>query len=167
MLTQRTLTGPVKRISGGIQQLTSRENGYLLLWLLLLHYSLGYPFKLIYVLSAFSGMLLLLNTGKGVYRCLVLLLTVAGALYAPVGIIYGYPDINVTGSVMYTNSREAHEFLGNIPLTAWLLSFSVAVSGIAAVLSSLYVSKDRVRTRRGNRWLFILFLVPALWSPVR
>ncbi len=78
-----------------------------------------------------------------------------------------YPDINVTGSLMYTNSREAHEFLGNIPLTAWLLSFSVAVSGIAAVLSSLYVSKDRVRTRRGNRWLFILFLVPALWSPVR
>ena len=78
-----------------------------------------------------------------------------------------YPDINVTGSLMYTNSREAHQFLGNIPLTAWLLSFSVAVSGIAAVLSSLYVSKDRVRTRRGNRWLFILFLVPALWSPVR
>lgn len=78
-----------------------------------------------------------------------------------------YPDINVTGSLMYTNSREAHEFLGNIPLTAWLLSFSVAVSGIAAVLSSLYVSKDRVRTRRGNRWLFIVLLVPALWSPVR
>ncbi|CAI8851792.1 sulfatase-like hydrolase/transferase [Kosakonia quasisacchari] len=167
MLTQRILTGPVKIISRGIQQLTTRENGYLLLWLLLLHYSLGYPFKLIYVLSAFSGMLLLLNTGKGVYQCLVLLLTVAGALYAPVGIIYGYPDINVTGSLMYTNSREAHEFLGNIPLTAWLLSFSVVVSGIAAVLSSLYVSKDRVRTRRGNRWLFILFLVPALWSPVR
>jgi hypothetical protein len=23
-----------------------------------------------------------------------------------------YPDINVTGSLMYTNSREAHEFLG-------------------------------------------------------
>lgn len=65
MLTQQTLTGPVKRISGGIQQFRTRENVSLLLWLLLLHYSLGYPFKFIYVLSTFSGMLLLLNTGKG------------------------------------------------------------------------------------------------------
>jgi glucan phosphoethanolaminetransferase (alkaline phosphatase superfamily) len=167
MSMQNALIDTIRGQSRGSQKLITRESLYLLLWLMLLHYSLGYPFKLIYVLSAFSGLLLLLNTGKWIYRCLVIVLTVAGALYAPVGIIYGYPDINVMGSLMYTNPQEAREFLGNIPLTAWLLTLSVTASGLVAVVSSFYISKGSDWTRKGYRWLFILFIVPALWSPVR
>jgi len=151
----------------GAKELVSRENLLLLLWLLLVNYSLGYEYKLIYVFSALSGFILLKRASKIAYRCLVLLFMVVGTLYAPVGINYGFPDINVMGSLMYTNVNEASEFLDNIPVIAWLLSLLVAISGIAAIWSSFYSGKEESATRGVYLFLAVFFILSAFWSPFR
>lgn len=163
----KTLSSFTPNYAAGLKQLINRENLYLLLWVLLMHYALGYQYKLIYVFSAFSGLLLLKYAGKIIYRFVAMVFTLAGALYAPVGINYGFPDINVIGSLMYTNTNEAHEFIGNIPTAAWLLSASVVVSGITTVVSSFSGHKNAPVTRGVYSFLVIFFVASALWSPLR
>jgi len=143
------------------------ENLYLMLFTLFLHFSLGYPYKLIYVFSALSGLLLLRHIMKFLYRSLVVIFTLLGALYAPVGINYGYPDDNVIGSLMYTNANEAYEFLGNIPETTWLLSASIIFFGIATVGSSFYQHKNARRERGIYAFLLVFFAASTLWSSIR
>lgn len=165
MLKARSYLSP--SLAVGLKNLINRENLHLLLWVLLVHYALGYQYKLIYVLSAASGLLLLRYAAKIPYRFVVMVFTLAGALYAPVGINYGFPDINVIGSLMYTNTNEAHEFIGNIPAAAWLLSASVIVSGIATIVSSFAGHKSAPFTRGAYSFLVIFFVASALWSPLR
>lgn len=165
MLKTRSYLTP--SITAGLKSLINRENLYLLIWVLLVHYALGYQYKLIYVFSALSGLLLLRYAGKIIYRCVVMVFTLAGAFYAPVGINYGFPDINVIGSLMYTNTNEVHEFVGNIPTAAWLLSASVIVSGIATIVSSFSGHKNAPTTQGICGFLVIFFVASALWSPLR
>ncbi|MFS7360397.1 hypothetical protein AB6896_16200 [Rahnella inusitata] len=165
MLKARSYLSPSFAV--GLKNIINRENLYLLLWVLLMHYALGYQYKLIYVFSAYSGLLLLRYAAKIPYRFVVMVFTLAGALYAPVGINYGFPDINVIGSLMYTNTNEAHEFIGNIPAAAWLLSASVIVSGIATIVSSFTGHKNAPVTRSTYGFLVIFFVASALWSPLR
>jgi glucan phosphoethanolaminetransferase (alkaline phosphatase superfamily) len=163
----KTLSYLSPNFAVGLKNLINRENLYLLIWVLLVHYALGYQYKLIYVFSALSGLLLLRYAGKISYRFVVIVFTLAAALYAPVGINYGFPDINVIGSLMYTNTNEAHEFIGNIPTAAWLLSVSVIVSGTATIVSSFSGHKNAPITRGVYGFLVIFFLASALWSPIR
>ncbi|EOU2321739.1 sulfatase-like hydrolase/transferase [Yersinia enterocolitica] len=163
----KTLSHLTPSITAGLKSLINRENLYLLIWVLLVHYALGYQYKLIYVFSALSGLLLLRYAGKIIYRCVVMVFTLAGAFYAPVGINYGFPDINVIGSLMYTSTNEAHEFVGNIPTAAWLLSASVIVSGIATIVSSFSGHKNAPVTQGVCGFLVIFFVASALWSPLR
>jgi glucan phosphoethanolaminetransferase (alkaline phosphatase superfamily) len=150
-----------------LKPLISKENFCLLLWLSLMHYALGYQFKLIYVFSSLSGLLLLRYAGKRTFRAIVVAFTVAGACYAPVGINYGFPDINVIGSLMYTNPNEAHEFIASIPPLAWLLSASVIASGVMMLVSSFSGASDESVSRRVYGFLLVFFIVSAFWSPVR
>ncbi|MCW2096366.1 UNVERIFIED_ORG: glucan phosphoethanolaminetransferase (alkaline phosphatase superfamily) [Enterobacter sp. BIGb0239] len=163
----KTFSSFMPNYAAGLRQLINRENLYLLLWVLLVHYALGYQYKLIYVFSALSGLLLLRYAGKIIYRFVAMVFTLAGALYAPVGINYGFPDINVIGSLMYTSTNEAHEFVGNIPTAAWLLSASVIVSGIATIASSFSGNKNAPVTRGICGFLVVFFVASALWSPLR
>lgn len=165
MLKTRSYLSP--SFTAGLKSLINRENLYLLIWLLLVHYALGYQYKLIYVFSALSGLLLFRYAGKIIYRFVVMVFTLAGAFYAPVGINYGFPDINVIGSLMYTSTDEAHEFVGNIPTAAWLLSASVIVSGIATIVSSFSGHKNAPVTRGICGFLMLFFVASALWSPLR
>ncbi|KAB8305892.1 phosphoethanolamine transferase [Erwinia endophytica] len=163
----KTLSYLSPSITAGLKSLINRENLYLLIWLLLVHYALGYQYKLIYVFSALSGLLILRYAGKIIYRFVVMVFTLAGAFYAPVGINYGFPDINVIGSLMYTSTNEAHEFISNIPTAAWLLSTSVIVSGIATIVSSFSGHKNAPVTRGIYSFLVIFFVASAFWSPLR
>ena len=165
MLKTRSYLSP--SFTAGLKSLINRENLYLLLWVLVVHYVLGYQYKLIYVFSALSGLLLLRYAGKIPYRFVVMVFTLAGALYAPVGINYGFPDINFIGSLMYTNTNEAHEFISNIPTATWLLSASVIISGIATTVSSFSGHKNAPVTRGVYSFLVIFFVASAFWSPLR
>ena len=69
----------------------------LISWISLVHFSLGYGVKVIYVLSVF-GLKLLFCFSRFFYSSIILILSLIGFIYSPVGIIYGYPDINVVGS---------------------------------------------------------------------
>ncbi|UCB32261.1 hypothetical protein J9874_02823 [Duffyella gerundensis] len=164
MLKTRSYLSP--SFTAGLKSLINRENLYLLLWVLVVHYVLGYQYKLIYVFSALSGLLLLRYVGKIPYRFVVMVFTLAGALYAPVGINYGFPDINFIGSLMYTNTNEAHEFISNIPTATWLLSASVIISGIATTVSSFSGHKNAPVTRGVYSFLVIFFVASAFWSPL-
>ncbi|WP_052250319.1 phosphoethanolamine transferase [Enterobacter sp. Bisph1] len=153
--------------AAGLKNLINRENLCLVVWVLLAHYALGYQYKLIYVFSALAGFLLLRSITKIGYRFLVAVYMLAGALYAPVGINYGFPDINVIGSLMYTNPNEANEFLANIPAAAWLLSVSIIVFGIATLVASFSKHKNAPVTRGVYSFLMVFFVASAFWSAVR
>ncbi|WP_193323294.1 sulfatase-like hydrolase/transferase [Erwinia endophytica] len=68
---------------------------------------------------------------------------------------------------MSTNTNEAHEFIGNIPTVAWLLSTSVIVSGIATIVSSFSGHKNASITREVYGFLALFFVASARWSPFR
>lgn len=107
------------------------------------------------------------HIAKWLYLFSVLVFTFAGALYAPAGAIYGHPDSNIIGSLMYTNPSEASEFLSSLPAAAWLLSLAVAASGLATAWSSLHARKHAPEAPAFYYGLAAFLIASALWSPLR
>ncbi|MEG0277904.1 MAG: sulfatase-like hydrolase/transferase [Morganella sp. (in: enterobacteria)] len=133
----------------------------LILFVYLLHISFGYPPKLVYIFSALAFFAFIASVSRKVYLVVVLFYALAGMFYAPVGINYGFPDVNSVGSLIYTNSRESAEFFLGISLRIYL--FMAALLGCAIIAMRL-----KVNVRKPVRyWLFAIFFIPAFWSPVK
>ncbi|KAA1192270.1 sulfatase-like hydrolase/transferase [Photorhabdus heterorhabditis] len=127
----------------------------------LAHLSLGYQLKLIYVFSAFSILILLSNFSYLIYYTFIFAIGLIGVIYSPVGLTYGYPDINSIGSLIYTNKNETIEFISGLPLFTYL----VVLVTMILMLLSLKVKVTLKKSHVG--FLSLFFVLSAFWSPVR
>ncbi len=127
----------------------------------LIHKCLGYQLKLIYVLSAFVFFLLLAATSKRIYICSIAFFSLVGALYTPIGLNYGYPDVNAVGSLIYTNRHETAEYISGLPISTYL-------TAIAIFFLMLFACKLNVTlSGKSKKRLFTLFVISVFWSPVK
>ncbi|PHM51844.1 phosphoethanolamine transferase [Xenorhabdus sp. KK7.4] len=133
----------------------------LFLLILLIHNCLGYQLKLIYVFSAFAFFLFLASSNKRLYVVLICLFSIVGILYAPLGLNYGFPDINAVGSVLYTNRNETLEYISGFPVSTYLTVFAIFILMLCSV------KLNAVFSAKGKKWLLALFFISAFWSPVK
>ncbi|MQL48997.1 sulfatase-like hydrolase/transferase [Photorhabdus khanii] len=130
-------------------------------FLTLAHLSLGYQLKFIYVFSAFSILILLSNFSFSIYCIFILAIGLTGVVYSPVGLTYGYPDINSVGSLIYTNKNEAIEFISGLPLFTYLVA-------LAIIVLMFFSFKLKITFKRNSViFLSLFFVLSAFWSPVR
>ncbi len=127
----------------------------------LIHKCFGYQLKLIYVFSAFALFLLLAAVSKRVYLFLITFFSLVAILYAPVGLNYGFPDINAVGSLLYTNQNETLEYISGFPVSTYL-----TVMGIFALMMFSFRLNVNL-SGKNKKWLFFLFFIPAFWSPAK
>ncbi|HBT4088717.1 TPA: sulfatase-like hydrolase/transferase, partial [Klebsiella variicola] len=98
------------------------------------------------------------------YSSIILILSLIGFIYSPVGIIYGYPDINVVGSFLYTDSSESKEFLIGTPFYIYLTSFLIVLIGF--FLLKMPFSK-KISSSRVKVFFFVFFVISSTWSAIR
>ncbi|CDH34582.1 putative transmembrane protein (N-terminal); phosphatase (C-terminal) [Xenorhabdus bovienii str. Intermedium] len=127
----------------------------------LIHKCFGYQLKLIYVFSAFALFLFLAALSKRVYLFLITFFSLVAILYAPVGLNYGFPDINAVGSLLYTNQNETLEYISGFPVSTYL-----TVIGIFALMMFSFRLNVNL-SGKNKKWLFFLFFIPAFWSPAK
>ncbi|MDX7985970.1 phosphoethanolamine transferase [Xenorhabdus sp. 12] len=133
----------------------------LFLLVFLIHQSLGYQLKLIYVFSAYMFFLLIGAINKQLYVFLIIFFSLVGVAYTPIGLNYGYPDINAVGSLIYTNKNETWEYITGLPLSTYLTAIAILVLMVFSIKLNITLSG------KGKKWLFALFFIPAFWSPVK
>ncbi|CDG18850.1 hypothetical protein [Xenorhabdus doucetiae] len=127
----------------------------------LIHKCLGYQLKLIYVFSAFAFFLFLAATSKRIYLFLLVFLSLVGMLYTPIGLNYGYPDVNAVGSLIYTNSNETAEYISGLSVSTYLTAIAILVLMIFALKLNITLSS------KSKKWLFSLFFISTFWSPAK
>ncbi|WP_208615241.1 phosphoethanolamine transferase [Xenorhabdus kozodoii] len=84
-----------------------------------------------------------------------------GMLYTPIGLNYGYPDINAVGSLIYTNKREAAEYISGLSVSTYLTAIAIFVLMIFSLKLNVTLSG------KSKKGLFALFFISAFWSPVK
>ena len=84
----------------------------LLIFVLLLHISLGYKLRPFYVLTFTAFLLCLSGYFKRTYFIFIILLMMVGAIYSPIGLKYGSPNINSIISIFYTNTHTSRHPIG-------------------------------------------------------
>ncbi|PHM49602.1 tRNA modification GTPase TrmE [Xenorhabdus miraniensis] len=127
----------------------------------LIHKCLGYQLKLIYVLSAFSLFLFMAAVSKRIYTVLIAFFSLVGILYTPIGLNYGYPDVNAVGSLLYTNQNETLEYISGLSLSTYLTAIAIFVLMMFAFKLNITLSD------KSKKWLLALFFISAFWSPVK
>jgi len=64
---------------------------------------------------------------------LIAIFSVIGLLYAPTGVIYGPPDVNVVGSFLYTTPEESLGFIKQTPYYVIILGLAIFILGIVLI----------------------------------
>ncbi|MDE9567413.1 hypothetical protein KKI93_26355, partial [Xenorhabdus bovienii] len=57
---------------------------------------------------------------KRAYIFLIAFFSIVGMIYTPIGLNYGYPDINAVGSLIYTNQNETLEYISGLSASTYL-----------------------------------------------
>lgn len=127
----------------------------------LIHKCLGYQLKLIYVFSAFALFLFLAAISRRIYVFLIAFFSLIGVLYTPIGLNYGYPDINAVGSLIYTNRNETVEYISSLSVSTYLTAIAIFVLMIFSLKLNISISG------KSKKWLFTLFFISAFWSPAK
>ncbi|WP_167371846.1 phosphoethanolamine transferase [Xenorhabdus beddingii] len=117
--------------------------------------------KLIYVFSAYSFFLFMAAVSKRIYVCLIAFFSLVGMLYTPIGLNYGYPDINAVGSLIYTNQNETLEYISGLSVSTYLTAIAIFVLMIFSFKLNITLS---AKSKKG---LLALFFISAFWSPVK
>lgn len=92
------------------------------------------------------------------------MISIIAFVYSPVGVIYGYPDVNVIGSFWYTNDEESLEFLINTPHYIYVMAALITL--FCFILLKKPVS-TRMKSKRVKYIALIFFVASSLWSPIR
>ncbi|MBD2795466.1 phosphoethanolamine transferase [Xenorhabdus sp. 18] len=82
-------------------------------------------------------------------------------LYTPIGLNYGYPDVNAVGSLIYTNSNETAEYISGLSVSTYLTAIAILVLMIFALKLNITLSS------KSKKWLFSLFFISTFWSPAK
>ncbi|SFN58698.1 hypothetical protein [Xenorhabdus japonica] len=134
---------------------------FFFLLIFIIHKLLGYQLKLIYVFSAFALFLFWAATSKRVYIFLITFFSLMGILYTPIGLNYGYPDVNAVGSLIYTNRNETAEYISGLSISTYLTAIAIFVLMIFAFKLNVTLSG------KSKKGLLALFFISAFWSPVK
>ncbi|WP_319939476.1 sulfatase-like hydrolase/transferase [Xenorhabdus littoralis] len=129
--------------------------------ILLIHKCLGYQFKLIYVFSAFTLFLFFASVSKRIYILLITFFSFIGMIYTPIGLNYGYPDVNAVGSLLYTNQNETLEYISGLPVSTYLTEIAIFILMIFAFRLNVTFSG------KSKKWLLGLFFISSFWSPAK
>ncbi|WP_232370202.1 phosphoethanolamine transferase [Xenorhabdus lircayensis] len=92
---------------------------------------------------------------------LIAFFSLVGMAYTPIGLNYGYPDVNAVGSLIYTNQNETLEYISGLPVLTYLTAIAIFVLMMFAFKLNVTVSS------KGKKWLFALFFISTFWSPAK
>lgn len=95
--------------------------------------------------------------GRKTYWLAVFPLSLLGALYAPAGLTYGYPDYQSFASLLATDPQEAGEFLSQIPAKSFLKGAAIPVLAWLA-----YFISTKLSIRPWRNKAFTLAAIAAL-----
>lgn len=113
----------------------------LLTFVLLLHISLGYKLRFFYVLTFTAFLLCLSGRFKKIYSISIIFLSIIGAIYTPIGLKYGSPNINSVISFFYTNTNETLEFIQTLSPINIIYSLLIIVFGLLSLKVNVFLSK--------------------------
>ena len=113
----------------------------LLIFVLLLHISLGYKLRPFYVLTFTAFLLCLSGYFKRTYFIFIILLMMVGAIYSPIGLKYGSPNINSIISIFYTNTHESLEFILSVSPISLAFSCLLILFGLLSLKVNLLIGK--------------------------
>lgn len=92
----------------------------------------GYGLAVVY--SLFTSILLFTFKSQITYSVVCMSGAIIAALYCPIGLTFGPPDLNAMTSMTYTDKTETIEFLLSISIWKWLISLSIILMGISCSL---------------------------------
>lgn len=133
----------------------------LLIFVLLLHISLGYILRFFYVLTFTAFLLCLSGRFKKIYSICIILLSIIGAIYTPIGLKYGSPNINSVISVFYTNTNETLEFIQTLSPVNIIYSLLVVIFGLLSLKVSVFI--------KNKPYFFItfIFIITSITWPIK
>lgn len=133
----------------------------LLTFVLLLHISLGYKLRFFYVLTFTAFLLCLSGRFKKIYSISIIFLSIIGAIYTPIGLKYGSPNINSVISFFYTNTNETLEFIQTLSPINIIYSLLIIVFGLLSLKVNVFLSKK-------NTFLFMtIFVFTSITLPIK
>lgn len=135
---------------------------FLFLFCMIVNYSFGYIFRIIYTVALFIITLSIKNTFKNFYFVILIwFLTLLAAIYYPIGQIFGSPCFNTAVSLFATNYVEVKEFLFSIPLIYYLFSLFILILGIFLSTQNFTLHFKR------QKWFLTFAIMICLHSPVK
>ncbi|QKD71047.1 phosphoethanolamine transferase [Proteus terrae] len=133
----------------------------LLIFVLLLHISLGYTLRFFYVLTFTAFLLCLSGRFKKTYSISIILLSIIGAIYTPIGLKYGSPNINSVISFFYTNTNETLEFVQTLSPINIIYSLLVIIFGLLSLKVSIFI-KNKL-----SILIILIFITTSITWPIR
>ncbi|WP_235409835.1 phosphoethanolamine transferase [Proteus terrae] len=133
----------------------------LLIFVLLLHISLGYTLRFFYVLTFTAFLLCLSGRFKKTYSISIILLSIIGAIYTPIGLKYGSPNINSVISFFYTNTNETLEFVQTLSPINIIYSLLVIIFGLLSLKVSIFI-KNKL-----SILITLIFITTSITWPIR
>ncbi|WP_053007484.1 phosphoethanolamine transferase [Pragia fontium] len=120
----------------------------------------GHSIKPGYVLAVFI-FLLWISRYSLVFSLLVVVCAVVSAMYYPIGIMYGSPNINIFISIFNTNINESADFLNNIPVLYIIPSLALVTIAALTLKSRKYIPNIK------SVVLILTFLLLVLFHPIK
>lgn len=133
----------------------------LLIFVLLLHISLGYTLRFFYVLTFTAFLLCLSGRFKKTYSISIILLSIIGAIYTPIGLKYGSPNINSVISFFYTNTNETLEFVQTLSPINIIYSLLVIIFGLLSLKVSIFIKN------KFSILITLIFITTSITWPIR
>ncbi|NBM48246.1 MULTISPECIES: phosphoethanolamine transferase [Proteus] len=133
----------------------------LLIFVLLLHISLGYILRFFYVLTFTAFLLCLSGRFKKIYSICIVLLSITGAIYTPIGLKYGSPNINSVISVFYTNTNETLEFIQTLSPINIIYSLLVVIFGLLSLKVSVFIKN------KPCFFITFIFIITSITWPIK
>ncbi|WP_109406999.1 phosphoethanolamine transferase [Proteus faecis] len=133
----------------------------LLIFVLLLHISLGYILRFFYVLTFTAFLLCLSGRVKKIYSICIILLSIIGAIYTPIGLKYGSPNINSVISFFYTNTNETLEFIQTLSPINLMFSFLIILFGLLSLKVSIVIKN------KSSLFIIFIFIMTSITWPIK
>ncbi|HIE5767769.1 TPA: phosphoethanolamine transferase [Proteus mirabilis] len=133
----------------------------LLTFVLLLHISLGYILRFFYVLTFTAFLLCLSGRFKKIYSISIIFLSIIGAIYTPIGLKYGSPNINSVISFFYTNTNETLEFIQTLSPINIIYSLLVIIFGLLSLKVSISIKN------KPSFFITLIFIITSITWPIK
>ena len=107
--------------------------GFYFLQSLLINFSLGYPFSLLYAVAFTCVLHVLWRAAPRVQKAVIGICSLVAALYFPFGQAYGSPNFNTLLALHSTNMEESTEILTIFPWYSYVVGLFIFALGVIAI----------------------------------